>query len=109
MTIISEEFSFFADLASQLKDVPEDSIVSKTLVDNEAFKAVLFGFAEGQSLSEHTASKPAMIYFISGEFEVTLGEQAMTAQPCTWVHMEANLPHSLTATVPAQILLVLLK
>ena len=109
MTPKNEAFTIFADLASQLKDIPEDSIVSKTLVESEAFKAVLFGFAQGQTLSEHTASKPALMYFITGEIELTLGEKTITAQPCTWVEMEAGVPHSLTATVPAQMLLVLLK
>jgi quercetin dioxygenase-like cupin family protein len=102
-------FIYLTDLASQIKDIPPDTIVSKTLENNDSFKAVLFGFAAGQELSEHTASMPAILEFISGEAELTLGGKTMTAQPCTWVHMEANLSHSIKANVPTIMLLILLK
>lgn len=106
---MDEMYTFLADLASQIKDIPEDSIVSKTLSDNEAFKATLFGFAQGQSLSEHTVPQHALIFFISGEVELTLGENIITAQAGSWAHMEPGLTHSLTANVPTIMFLVIFK
>jgi len=106
---MDEMYTFLADLASQIKDIPTDSIVSKTLADNEAFKATLFGFAQGQSLSEHTVPQHALLFFITGEVELTLGENTVTAQACSWAHMEPDLPHSLTANVPTTMLLITLK
>ena len=106
---MDENYSYIADLASQIKDIPEDSIVSKTLADNEVFKATLFGFAQGQSLSEHTVPQHAILHFLTGEVELTLGEKTMTAQASSWVHMEPGLSHSLTANVPTHVLLILFK
>ena len=103
------DFTVFSDLAAELKEVPTDLIVSKTLENNDSFKAVLFGFAAGQELSEHTASVPAILNFVSGEFDLTLGDKMLTAQPCTWVHMAAVLKHSLVARTPGTMLLILLK
>ncbi|MFC1936585.1 cupin domain-containing protein [Chloroflexota bacterium] len=106
---MTEKFTYFNDLATELEVIPEESIISKTLADGAEFKLVLFGFAPGQELSEHTASMPAILQFISGEAEITLGEDSMMAQPNTWVHMEANLPHSVRALTPVSMLLILLK
>jgi quercetin dioxygenase-like cupin family protein len=106
---MDENFMFLADLASQIKDIPTDSIVSKTLADNDAFKATLFGFDQGQSLSEHRVPQHALLFFVTGEVELTLGENTFTAQACSWAHMEPDLPHSLTANVPTTMLLIILK
>ena len=48
------------NLNDKLPAIVADSIVSRTLWTAERVKAVLFGFAPGQELSEHTASTPAM-------------------------------------------------
>ena len=40
---------------------PGDSIISRTVFQDDQLKVVLFGFGEGQELSEHTAAKPAML------------------------------------------------
>jgi quercetin dioxygenase-like cupin family protein len=88
---------------------PEDGIISKTVFQDERLKAVLFGFGAGQELSEHTASKPAIMHFLSGQAAVTLGSQPLAAQAGTWVHMPAGLPHSIHARQPTVMLLLLLK
>ena len=105
---MSLSYSFFADLASEIPDIPKDSIISRTFYSDDQLKAILFGFAPGQELSEHTASSPAILYFISGEVELTLGNDAKKAQPGTWVHMQANLPHSVKALTPTTMLLLML-
>ena len=73
------------------------------------FAMVLFGFAPGQSLSEHTASKPAILYFVEGEAALTLGDEEQTAGAGSFVHMAANLPHSVLAKTRVVMLLLLLK
>ncbi len=72
-------------------------------------KVVLFGFAPGQALSEHTASQPATLTFLQGQAALTLGEETMDAQPGTWVYMPAHLPHSVLAKSPVVMLLLLLR
>ncbi len=98
----------FPDLAEQVT-IPEDGTISRTLYQDSGLKVVLFGFAAGQELSEHTASMPAIIHFIQGEARVTLGSDTIDARANTWVHMPAHLPHSIHARTPVIMLLLLLK
>ena len=89
--------------------VADDSTVSKTLHQDERVKVVLFGFAAGQELSEHTAAVPAIIHVLEGEARLTLGDDAMEASAGSWVHMPARLPHSIVAKTPVKMLLLLLR
>jgi quercetin dioxygenase-like cupin family protein len=102
-------YQFIASLIEQIPEIPDESIISRTLFNDDHLKAVLFGFAAGQELSEHTASMPAVIHIISGECRLTLGQDHQSAAAGTWVHMPANLPHSLLAETPVVMLLLLLK
>jgi quercetin dioxygenase-like cupin family protein len=97
----------FPDLIREIPEIPPDSIVSRTLVANDHVKVILFGFAPGQELSEHTASVPASLYFLQGEADLKLGTNAAQAQPGTWVQMEAKLPHSIVAKTPVVMLLLM--
>lgn len=96
------------ELPELLMDVPPDSILSRTIFTSSGMKAVLFGFAAGTELSEHTAAKPAVLHFLEGEADLTLGTESRDARPGTWVHMEANLPHSIQARTPVRMLLLML-
>ena len=101
-------YAFFSDLAQETQP-PDKGILSRTLHNDERVKAVIFGFAQGEELSEHTASMPAIVQFIRGEATLTLGADTHAAQPGTWVHMPAGLTHSIRATTPVVMLLLLLK
>ena len=72
-------------------------------------KVVLFGFAPGEELSEHTASMPAILQFLSGRARLTLGGDTHTAAPGAWIHLPARMPHSVYAEEPTVLLLTLLK
>ena len=88
---------------------PAEGILSRPVYQDDHIKAVAFGFSQGQELSEHTAARPAMLYFVNGQATVGLGEDIQEAQPGTWVHMPAGLKHSIKAITPVVMLLVLLK
>ena len=106
---MSETYNFISNLGDMIPDIPVDSIVSRTVHDDEGIKVVLFGFAEGQELSEHTASQPAMLTFLDGNAQLTLGDDPYRAVPGTWVYLPPNLPHSVQATSTVLMMLVLLK
>jgi quercetin dioxygenase-like cupin family protein len=97
------------DLLAALPEVPPDTIVSRTVLENERVKLILFGFAPGQELSEHTASMPAVLHFLRGEAGLTLGADEQTAQPGTVVYMPPRLPHSVRAQTEVVMLLLMLK
>ena len=88
---------------------PDKGILSRTLFNDDRLKAVLFGFGQGEELSEHTASMPAVLHFLQGEAKLTLGDDTVEAQPGTWVHMPIGLRHSIQAKTPVVMLLLLLK
>jgi quercetin dioxygenase-like cupin family protein len=83
--------------------------LSRTLYNDDRLKVVAFGFAQGEELSEHTASMPAVLHFLQGEARLTLGDDTLEAKPGTWVHMPAGLRHSIQAQTPVVMLLLLMK
>lgn len=101
-------YTHFLDLAKEVEP-PADGILSRTIFQDDKIKAVAFGFAQDQELSEHTAAKPAMLFFVKGEATVGLDDDVQEAQAGTWVHMPASLKHSIKAKTPVVMLLVLLK
>lgn len=101
-------YTLVPDLARDVAP-PADGILSRTLYQDDRVKVVGFGFGAGQELSEHTASKPAILQFLSGETALTLGADAREAGPGTFVHMPAGLRHAIRAKTPVVMLLVLLK
>jgi len=105
---IVHEYAYYLDLAREAEP-PADGILSRTLYQDDRAKVVLFGFGAGQELSEHTAAKPAMLLFVNGEAKVGLGDDVRDAQPGTWIHMPANLKHSITAITPVVMLLILFR
>jgi quercetin dioxygenase-like cupin family protein len=105
---MSHSYTHIIDLAKEVEP-PEDGILTRTLFNGDDLKAVIFGFGTGEELSEHTASMPAILHFIQGEATVTLANDTIQAQPGTWIHMPANLKHSIKTTAPVVLLLLLLK
>lgn len=102
------DYTHIVDLAREAEP-PDDGILSRTLFDDDHVKAIIFGFAPGEELSEHTASMPAILHFLEGEATVTLGDDRVNARRGTWIHMPARLQHSISATTPVTLLLLLLK
>ena len=70
---------------------------------------MVFGFGEGQELSEHTSSRPAVLHVLRGEAILTLGNETVEAAAGDWIHLEAHLRHAVRAKTPLVMLLLLLK
>ncbi len=105
---MDQPFVYVADLAREVTP-PADGTLSRTLFQDARLKAVLFGFAAGQELSEHAASIPAVMHFLSGEATVTLGDDVKEVGLGAWVHMAPGLRHAIRAKTPVVMLLLLLR
>ena len=105
---MTKDYIALNDLARQV-ELPVDGTLSRTLQQDERSKVVLFAFSAGQELSEHTAATPAIMHFLEGEADVTLGSDSLAASAGTWVHMPPQLPHSIRAKTAVVMLLTLLK
>ncbi|MFQ5912926.1 MAG: cupin domain-containing protein [Nitrospinota bacterium] len=102
-------YTYVADLSRHLPDIPADAIVSRTLFSDDHAKAVLFSFAAGQELSEHTASMPAILHILEGEARLTLDGDTVEARAGSWTHIPPDLPHGVLAKTPVLMLLLLIK
>src|SRR3954465_13839297 len=94
------DYTLFLDLVNEVQP-PDKGILSRTLYNDDRLKVVLFGFAQGEELSEHTASMPAILHFLQGEAALTLGDDKHEAAAGTWVHMATGLRHSIQAKTSA--------
>src|SRR6516164_5839312 len=86
-----------------------NGIVSRTLLRTENSRTVLFGFAEGQELTEHTSTQHALIQILSGECEFMLDGQAHSLKAGDFLYMPPNLPHAVKAARQFSMLLTLAK
>ncbi|HEV2456053.1 MAG TPA: cupin domain-containing protein [Verrucomicrobiae bacterium] len=87
----------------------ENGIVSRTLLRTPNSRAVLFGFAEGQELTEHTSTQHALVEILSGECEFSLAGEAHELKAGNIVYMPPNLPHAVRAKTKFSMLLTLTK
>lgn len=88
--------TFFARTLNlkEMVDYAVDSVVSKTLVKNQAGTLTLFAFDAGQGLSEHTAPYDAVVQLIEGDADLMIGGKILQAVAGQMVIMPANIPHA---------------
>jgi quercetin dioxygenase-like cupin family protein len=95
-------------LAEETRFAP-NGIVSRTLLRTASSRVVLFGFAEGQELTEHTSTQHAVIQILSGECEFSLAGKPHALKAGDLVYMPPNLVHAVRATKQFSMLLTLSK
>ena len=86
-----------------------NGIVSRTLLRGPHVRVVLFGFAEGQELTEHTSTQQAMIQVLSGECEFMVSGNVHNLKAGDFLFIPAHAPHAVKATRQFSMLLTLLK
>jgi quercetin dioxygenase-like cupin family protein len=104
---MSDSYTIFPSLAEEAP-IPARGILSQTLSNEGGVEFILFGFAPGEKLSEHTSARPAIIHVLEGEGELTADGDAYPARPGTWLRMAPNTRHSLEARTPMLMALYLL-
>ncbi len=95
-------------LAKETQFAP-NGIVSRTLLRTPLARVVLFGFSEGQELTEHTSTQHALIEVLSGECEFSLAGKPHNLKAGDFLHMPLNVPHAVKATKQFSMLLTLFK
>ena len=88
-------------------EIPTHGILSKTYYEDDHVKVVVFGFSAGQELSEHTASRPAILQVIRGQARVTLGGSEIAVGEGAWIYLSPHQPHAIAAQGPMALMLVL--
>ena len=96
------------DLAN-LIDYASGSVISRTLVKNDAGTITIFAFDEGQGLSEHSAPFDAIVYILDGQAELIIGGKTVKTTTGQLVIMPADVPHAVRAPARFKMLLPMLK
>src|SRR5579859_1956 len=106
--LIESEHETIVSLADETQYAP-NGIVSRTLLRTGTLRTVLFGFAEGQELTEHTSTQQALVQILSGECEFSLSGTPHHLKAGDLLYMPPNLPHAVKATQQSSMLLTLSK
>ena len=106
---MTQDFTYYDNLINLIGQIPSQGILSRTIHNDNLFKAIIFGFDKGQELSEHTASMPAIINILKGEARIKLGSEAFESKEGAWIRMDPGLTDSVYAKTQLIMLLILLK
>lgn len=111
---MAEQPVFLPDQAAQTSLEREtvfadNGVVSRTLFANSVTRIVLFGFAAGQTLSEHSTPRAAVVQILSGRCEFDLNGKTYLLGPGDLLHMPPGAPHAVRATEKFSMLLTLSK
>ncbi|MDH5242999.1 MAG: cupin domain-containing protein [Chloroflexota bacterium] len=89
-------YTFYPDLTVEAT-VPPRGIHSRTLSDENGIELVLFALADGERLSEHAASRPAIVHVLSGSGALTVAGASHPLETGAWLRMRAGTPHAVEA------------
>ena len=82
-------------------------LVSRTLLATPELRLVLFTFAAGQELTEHTSTSRAVIQVVTGEGEFTAGDSTRILKAGDILHLPPQMPHAVSAKSEMTMLLTL--
>lgn len=109
------DYTYIPDLAERLQDLLDEPsrstehIEGRALFTDDHVKVLALPFEAGQTLEEHNAPHPAVLHFLEGEADVTLGSDQVEASAGTWIHMPPHLPHSIHARTRVVMLLLVFR
>lgn len=95
-----------ADLAAQ-NPVRAESVTPHRTYDGKHVRVRHLAFDAGAILAEHTAPRPVVISVVDGEVLFTIGADTHRLRAGAVLHMDQNVPHSVTAVSPARLVLTL--
>jgi len=90
-------------------EIQPGAVVSKVVYRDEDLNVTVFGFDVGEGLTEHQASRAAVVQVVSGELSFTVDDAVHELGPGSWLHMAPDTPHALVAKAPTVMMLTLLK
>lgn len=115
MSANSGQEPVIATAHEKILSLPEETqfaaqgIVSRTLLNLPNSRVVLFGFAAGQELTEHTSTQHATVQILSGSCQFSLAGVWHALKAGDFLYMPPNLAHAVKATEKFSMILTLLK
>lgn len=99
--------SLIVDPVSEVVIQP-GAVVSKVVHRGDGMNVTVFGFDSGEELTEHQASRAAVVQVLSGRLRFTVDGEELDLGPRSWLQMAPGTPHSLIASEPTVMLLTLI-
>jgi quercetin dioxygenase-like cupin family protein len=87
----------------------DKGIVSRGVLSTATLRVTLFGFADGQELTEHASSSRALIQILSGSSEWTVDGHPMMLTAGHVLHLPPGTRHAVYAREAFSMLLTLVK
>ncbi len=94
---------------TDIADYVTNTVVSQTLLRNDAGNVTFFSFAEGQGLSAHSAPFDAFVHVLEGEGTIIIDNQEHLLMAGQAILMPADIQHAVRADKDFKMLLVMLK
>ena len=88
-------------------EIQPGAVVSKVVYRDDNLNVTVFGFDAGEGLTEHQASRVAVVQVLSGHLQFTLDGEEHFLTPGSWLHMSPGTAHALVAIEPTVMLLTL--
>ena len=95
------------DEPTRVVAIQPGAVVSKVIHRDDLLDVTVFGFDAGEGLTEHRASRTAIVEVLSGRLRFSADGQEYDAGPGFWLHMTPGTPHALAAVEPTIMLLTL--
>jgi len=96
-----------SELAAAI-EIQTGAVVSRVIFRDGRSEVTVFGFDAGEGLSEHQASRSAIVQVVKGRLGFVADGEQLDAETGFWLHMEPGTPHSLIAREPTVMLLTLI-
>lgn len=101
------EFTFVEDAAG-MAEFMEGRVKPVAVLKATGANVVVFAFAAGAELREHTALYPVLLQALEGALDVRMAGQEFRLTPGDLLHIEPNVAHSVTAENDARLQLTVL-
>jgi quercetin dioxygenase-like cupin family protein len=88
-------------------DVEEQSTISKNFFKSDGFRAMMFSFAAGEELTDHSSKKQAVLHVLSGSGVFETDTEKIDLQTHVWIHIPAECTHRVKAESDLHFLLYL--
>ena len=85
-----------------LVTVQDEATVSRTVLKSAGGRIVVFAFAAGQILTEHTASMPVFVQALEGHLRISGGGETFDLHPGGLVYFPTRLAHAVEAVTDAK-------
>ncbi len=103
----SVTFTLVQDAAG-MAEYTESRVMPVSVLKATGANVVIFSFAAGTELREHTALQPVLLQALEGTLNVQMEGGSFSLSPGDLLHIEPHVAHSVTAAEKARLQLIVL-